>query len=144
MKTFFAFALVILLAALTGCQTASADKAACNLSALTIKDIVLDGDEAGYVADAIGAQLYSRGAKSGKNGTSLTGKVKWEPAQSVLTVSIHGTLVPYASGQRIKPANLSEFPELVHYNQFVDKAAGKIAQDFCACAAAQQAKEVKQ
>ncbi len=101
----------------------------CNLSALKVKDVKIDGDKDGFVAVAIKSELFAHGATQSPSGFSFIGKVDtidglFSPMVNGLSVSSPGTnyasSIPGDVGVRLMEEKIAQ-----------KYLARKVVADFC-------------
>lgn len=119
--------------ALTGCGSSSEVSASapapCNLSALKIKSVKIEGDKQEFVARAIKSALYKNGAKvADKDGVEMVGAVRWG-SMAPLNISAEVPSMAFASVGRNSElyAGVGSASEIL---------AQQVVDDFCKCATA--------
>lgn len=128
MKVIFALFFVIVLMIVSGCGSAepvSATGEPCNLSALKIKDVKIEGDKDGFVSRAIKSELYKRGARVDQGGVEVVGTVIWNGSTgSPSSLSIEVVSMSMASTSR----NYNQLMDVVTASERIAKG---VAEDFC-------------
>ncbi|KKQ77652.1 MAG: hypothetical protein A3A96_03235 [Candidatus Zambryskibacteria bacterium RIFCSPLOWO2_01_FULL_39_39] len=126
---FVVLSIIAVLLSFMGCGAANANNPPCDLSALKIKSIVLEGDKGDLVGTAMSRELFANGAKwtTDSPGVEIVGKV------TISSVNNQTPLYAVAQAKRQAFAGIA-YSSILQPTSAANQLARRIALDFCRCA----------